>query len=91
MYANLTNDQKSAIRLQYRAAIQMNNGHTEQAVAVAADNGLRLTVRQWNGKAGANAFAAALATLVMAGDVKIADHSDANNQVSAPTIPGVTH
>ncbi len=95
MYANLTADQKAAIRQQFTAAIQMK-ADTAQAVSIAASQGLRMTDRQWNGKAGSNAFAAALATLVMAGDVTLRhrrlvppgwERIDRERQAAAAAIP----
>lgn len=69
-YATLTDQDKDNIRREFAAARQLGCD-TQQAVAIAARSGLHLTDRRWNGPAGSNAYAAALATLVMDGKIVV--------------------
>ena len=73
-YATMTNEDKDRVVEQYRYAIFMGSdpGH---AVACAASSGLGLTNNQWNSGIGADAFAAAMATLVMRKEIKLVDAS----------------
>ena len=64
-YANLTEEQRQAIIKEYHYA-RKAGCPPDQSIAIAASNGLRITTRQWNGKTGGNAFAAACAVLIMA-------------------------
>lgn len=69
MYANLTDTQKKRVMDEFDAVREQATdvGH---AVAIAAFT-LVKTHRGWNGKVGDNAFAAALAILVMSGHVEL--------------------
>ncbi len=72
MYANLTREQRDAIKSHYLGFREFatDPGH---AVACAAHDVLCSANRAWNGKRGADAFAAALASLVMDKVVKLSD------------------
>jgi len=69
-YSTLTPEQRAKVITDFRAAkpfaTDMNH-----AVAIASER-LCKTNRGWNGKQGADAFAAGLATLVMAGEIQLA-------------------
>ena len=69
MYANLTDDQRQSIIQEFDRAI--GNTDPKHASAIAAVNGLRIGNKAWNGKKGSNAWAAALAVLVMAGKLEV--------------------
>ena len=68
-YANLTTEQKDHIVATYKESLKFYP--PDQAIACTANDALGLTDRQWNSKIGADAFAATLATLVMAGTVEV--------------------
>ena len=70
-YANLTNEQREEIIKTFRYARDIGATDAGHASAIAAGQGLQLTDRQWNGKTGSNAWAATLATLVMAGEIEL--------------------
>ena len=71
MYADLTAGQKSAIIDSFRVALQLGATDARHAAVCAAHDVLEMSVRAWNGKAGSNAYAAALAVLVQEGVVNI--------------------
>lgn len=70
-YANVTEEQKEKVIETYNAWVQMDGIGAGQAVSIAATRAFGLTDRQWNGKAGTDAFASALAILVMSKQVII--------------------
>ena len=72
MYANLTQAQRDEIIKQFRGAKEIA-GYDDPLhfTAIAAHNVLSKTTRALNGKKGSNAFAAALATLVMAKEISV--------------------
>lgn len=69
MYANLSDEQKQRVKDEFDA-VREQATDVRHAVAIAASK-LVKTSRGWNGKAGDNAFAAALAVLVMSGHVEL--------------------
>ena len=74
-YASLDAAQRSAIVEEYRTAKQQTS--TNHAVAIAAHRALcNRNDRTWNSKTGSDAFAATLATLVMRGEIVLADRSE---------------
>lgn len=74
MYANLTNDQRAAIRSAYkRAAAMCRCPDVQHHVAIAAMEVLSPHKRGWNGKKGSNAFAAAMTSLVFGGVLTLAE------------------
>lgn len=72
MYANLTREQRDKLIEHYNGFrhFACDAGH---AVACAAHDVLCPANRAWNGKRGADAFAAALASLVMDKIIEIKD------------------
>jgi len=76
-YAFLTDSQKLAIQDAYQEYMRVTPDpeHVDvgHAVACAANTGLKLTGREWNGEQGGEAFAAALTFLVMSGAIKLSD------------------
>ena len=70
-YANLTPGQSDEIVRIYNQWVTMDGIQPGQAVSIAARDALLLTDKQWNGKIGADAFAAALACLVMRDAISI--------------------
>jgi hypothetical protein len=66
-YAYITSEQRTNVITQFEYALHM--GATwKQAVAISAQAGFDLTIKQWNNKrTGSTAFASACAVLVMAG------------------------
>jgi len=69
MYANLTQDQRDGIVKSFKMWKSM--GCTPEHATACAVDALKLTERARNGKAGTNAWAAVLATLVMAKEITI--------------------
>lgn len=69
-YANLTDEQKSQLVNYFVHAQAVGRVPPDHAAAIAA--GSLCTDRQWNGKTGANAYAAALAHLIRTGHLTIA-------------------
>ena len=72
MYGRLSEEQKQAIMREFDRA-RPHAADALHAASIAAHNGLQLTSRQWSGKIGADYWAAAIATLIMAGKVKLVD------------------
>jgi len=70
-YANLTEEQQDRIVDAFRYARDVGRSDPGHAAACAACNGLSLTTKQWNSKIGSDAFAAALTTLVMKGEINL--------------------
>ena len=70
-YANLSKGQEQEIINAFCGWQSMKGIDIGQAVSIAAHDGLKLTTKQWNSKIGADAFAAALATLLMKGAIEI--------------------
>lgn len=70
MYADLTEEQKLAILRKYDAALPLATDPAH-AVVIASHDVLCPSIRGLNGKKGSNAFAAALATVVMADRVEL--------------------
>ena len=62
-YATLTDQERQAIIYEYKRAIPFATDPLH-AAAIAGTNALHLTGRQVNGRAGSEAFAAAVAVLV---------------------------
>jgi hypothetical protein len=72
-YAKITETQKQELIKQYRYARRMGSdvGH---AVTCAAHNALcNYSSRAWQSQKGTNSFAAAMATLMIAGEIKLVD------------------
>ena len=69
MYANLSDEQRQRVIAEFDG-VRAYATDVKHAVAIAARKLVR-TDRGWNGKAGTDAFAAALATLVMSGHVEL--------------------
>ena len=69
MYSKIDNHLKEDIIGNFRLAKEYATG-PDHAVAIAARQ-IVATDRQWNGPKGADAFAATLAVLVMANEVKL--------------------
>lgn len=72
-YANRTEEIKDKMSEELHKWLSLTGkyadaGHLTSCVANSAYD---LTTRQWNGKAGSDAFASTLATLVMSGKIKI--------------------
>lgn len=72
MYANLTKVQKDSIIDVFRNAKRIA-GYNDPChfAAIAARNVLVKSNRGWSGKTGSNAFAAAIATLIMANEIRL--------------------
>ncbi len=85
MYSDLTDAQKADIIREYRGFMYLGTD-PNQAAAVAARNVLVKTNRGWGGKKGGNAYAAALTTLVMAGEINLTDAKKADDPAEDPTI-----
>lgn len=70
-YANLTEKQQEDIVKWYHYAKDMGATDPGHAAAIAASHAFNLSNRAWNGKTGSNAFAAALAVLVMRKEINL--------------------
>ena len=76
MYANVTEDQKAKIISEYRTFMISGATNPDHGAMLAAHKVLAPRARSDNARY--NAYAAALATLVMAGEIKLA-HVDLSN------------